>query len=156
MKRFAFRLETLLRIRGLYEEEAERRFREALRRLALAVDRLEELRNELAAIVGELLDLRRRGTGLQIQMLFQNYIVSLRRRIDVQLAAVRTAEIAVERRREELLERMKERKTMDQLKVRDYDRYLVELRRFEQKVVDDLATLRGGGFDLESFQGAAL
>ena len=156
MKRFAFRLETLLRIRGLYQEEAERRFREALMRLALGVDRLEELRAELAATVGELLDLRLRGTVLQIQMLFQDYIVSLRRRIDVQLAAVRAAEIEVERRREELMERMKERKTMDQLKVRDYDRYLVELRRYEQKVVDDLATLRGGVFDLESFQGAAL
>lgn len=156
MKSFSFRLQTLLTVRELYEEEAERRFSEALRDFTLAVEKLDGLKNDLAGSYGELAAERERRMDLNIQMLYENYIRSLREQIDRQIKVVEESEAAMEERRAELLERMKDRKTIERLRVRDLDRYLQDLRRFEQSIIDDLATLRSDNFDLEKFRGAAI
>ena len=54
-----------------------------------------------------------------------------------------SAEEEVESQRLVLMDRVKDRKTIEELRLRDFDQYLLELRRFEQSVIDDLATLRG-------------
>lgn len=144
MKKYSFRLQTLLKIRELYEEQAERDFRIALQDLTSAVEVLDELRSRLAQTTKELNQVRQKRLDVSVHMLYDEYCKWLRERLQQQLLAVAAAEREVERYREVLLEKMKERKAIEKLRMRDYDRYLQELRRFEQGVIDDLGTLQGG------------
>ena len=156
MKKYSFRLQTLLSVRELFEEEAERHFGMAMRDLTLAVEELEGLRNELARAVSELGSQPQEEYSINVRMLYDNYFKGMRGRIDKQIGIVRAAEAVVEERRAELLERMKDRKTIEKLRVRDYDQFLLELRRHEQSIIDDLATLRSGLRNLTAVKGTAL
>jgi len=145
VKKYSFKLQTLLRIREIHEEEAERNFRLAVQELTLAVERLDKLKGEYARLREDLASLQRRGIDVSVQLIYDQYFLRLRQRVSDQLEAVNSAEEEVELRREELIERMKDRKTIEKLRMRDFDRYLAELRRFEQVVIDDLATLHSAG-----------
>ncbi|HUX08836.1 MAG TPA: flagellar export protein FliJ [Acidobacteriota bacterium] len=145
MKKYSFRLQTLMRVRQIFEDEAERLFRIALQQLTIAVEKLDDLRAELVKLNKDLAALRKRCIDVAIQLLYDRYIVRLRERTEEQAKIVAAAEDELERRREELIARIKDRKTVEELRLRDYDRYLQELRRFEQSVIDDIATLRGAG-----------
>ena len=155
MKKYSFRLQTLLRVREIHEEEAERFFRLALRALTVAVEELDSLAAEARRINEDLAERRRERLDVEIQQLYDRYIMRLRERIKDQIAAVRLAEQEVESRRLELMERVKDRKTIEELRLRDFDQYLLELRRFEQSVIDDLATLRGAAGLESSLEGTA-
>jgi flagellar FliJ protein len=144
MKKYSFKLRTLLRVREILADDAERRFRIAIQQLTAAVELLEELREELVRLNHDLATLRKRAINISIQLLYDHYFTRLRERINDQIETVRAAEEEVERRREELIEKIKDRKTMEELRIRDYDRYLRELRRWEQSLIDEIAVLRSG------------
>jgi flagellar FliJ protein len=156
LRNFSFRLQTVLNVRELYEEEAERNFREAILNLALAVEALKKLRDDLAHSIEELGKVREQDVNVNIQVLYDDYFRSLRWRIDKQILAVRNAEELVEERRFELQERMKERKTIEQLRIRNYESFLQELRRFEQGVIDDLSVLRSKNPHILGLNGIAI
>ncbi len=145
MKKYSFRLQTLVRVRQIFEDEAERLFRIAVQQLTIAVEKLDDLRAELVKLNKDLATLRKRGIDVAIQLLYDRYIARLREKTVEQVEIVAAAEVELEERREELLARVKDRKTIEELRLRDYDRYLQELRRYEQSVIDEIATLRGAG-----------
>lgn len=145
MKKYSFRLQTLMRVRQVFEDEAERLFRIAVQQLTIAVEKLDDLKAELVKLNKDLADLRKRGINVAIQLLYDRYIARLREKTAEQVEIVAAAEVELEERREELLARIKDRKTIEELRLRDYDRYLQELRRYEQSVIDEIATLRGAG-----------
>ena len=144
MKRYSYRFESLLNIRGIQEEEAERNFREAVLILTQCIERLEALRAEMKSLLEEIAEQRKSGTEIIVQQLFLDYIKYLNGRIDQHQKLVEEAEEQVEIRRLELVEAIKERKVLESLRIKDLQRYLLELRRWEQKVLDDLSTLRHG------------
>lgn len=145
MKKYSFRLQTLMRVRQVFEDEAERLFRIAVQQLTIAVEKLDDLKAELVKLNKDLAALRKRGIDVAIQLLYDRYIARLREKTAEQVEIVAAAEVELEERREELLARVKDRKTIEELRLRDYDRYLQELRRYEQSVIDEIATLRGAG-----------
>ena len=155
MKKYSFRLQTLLRVREIHEEEAERLFRIAIRELTVAVEELDALAAEARRVNEDLAERRRERLDIEIQRLYDRYIIRLRERIRDQIAAVERAEQAVERERLALMERIKDRKTIEELRMRDFDHYLMELRRFEQSVIDDLATLKGAAGLESALEGTA-
>jgi flagellar FliJ protein len=142
MKKYSFRFRTLLNIRSLQQEEAERNFREAIIYLGECIERLDELRDELAALLEEMAEHRKTGLHINYQLLYLDYIKVLFRRIDEQKLAVAEAEKKVEERREELIEAVKRKKMIEKLDMKEYDAYLLELRRWEQSIIDDLSILR--------------
>ena len=144
MKKYKYRFQSLLRIRELQEEMAVREFREAVRLYAEAVEALDGLRGEKTGLLDEMLHQRSSGTDLKIQQLYLDYLKALDGRIDDQRAEVDRCNQTVEERREELIESMRERKTLESLHVKDHERYLVDLRRWEQSILDELALLRHG------------
>ena len=150
MKKYEYRFESLLNIRGIQEEEAERNFREAVRIYAECVQRLDKLRMEMASLLEELGEQRKASADLRIQRLFTDYIKHLNGRIDTETKIVEEANEKVEERRQELVEAIQERKMIENMRTKDYNRYLVELRRWEQNILDDLTILRFGNENAES------
>lgn len=144
MKKFAYRFKSLLNIRGIQEEQAEREFREALKKYSEEVEKLDNLRNEAHNLLEEMTEQRKANTDMRIQVLFQDYLRHLWSRIETQKEEIKKAETEMEIRREELIESIKERKMLENLQIKDMDKYLKELNRWEQGIIDDLSTLRFG------------
>jgi flagellar FliJ protein len=142
MKKYSFKFESLLNIRNLQEEEAERAFREAAMRYEEELGTLNSIKEDFRRTLEDLANQRQAGFDARIQSLYDVYFKHLKNRIASQTKIVDKAEKAMEERREELVEAMKERKVVEKLKVRDYEKYAEELKRWEQAIVDDLAVLR--------------
>ncbi|GBC95408.1 hypothetical protein HRbin16_01197 [bacterium HR16] len=140
MRRFEFSLQKVLDYRQRREEQAIRAFMEAQAQLLheqavlhkLIVEREQCLRrsHRHQHLVVELLDVE------------QTYLSALEERIEAQRERVAEAEKVVEEKREALIEAQRERKALERLREKHYEQWRQEILRTEQKVLDDLATVR--------------
>jgi flagellar FliJ protein len=144
MRPFVFRWQRMHRLSEGFEKDRRNALGMALASLARAEERLERLK-------GRLEELRRRrfellSRGADIAEVHDNYTgeVEVGLRIDAQLNVVDECEKVVAKRREELTERMRERKTYDKLRERALDEYRGEAKRDEMRMVDDIATIAFG------------
>lgn len=142
MKAFEFRLQTKLDITSRQEDMAK----EEVRKRQADYDRELEVLTTMLNMLAELHDRLRakKGQSLRVDevIVLTNFTKVLKNDIENQALAVRQAEMALERARQELLEIMKERKTLEKLKENEYQEYLQEMLRLEQGVLDELAITR--------------
>lgn len=144
MKKFAYRFQNILNIRGLQEEEAARNFRIALQELTDCIQMLDDFRLEYRSLVDELSHNVEKIVNINMRLLYTNYLKVLDKKITAQFFQVQEKEKIVEKKRELLLEAVKEKKILEKLRVKDLEKYMLELRRWEQEIIDDLAIQRSG------------
>ncbi|MCL2171923.1 MAG: flagellar export protein FliJ, partial [Defluviitaleaceae bacterium] len=70
------------------------------------------------------------------------YIEKIKERIKLQMAQLARAEALMKAKRAELIEAMKDRKILDTLKEKEYEAYLDEEKKNEQKILDDLVSYK--------------
>ena len=142
MKRFVFSMQALLEARVAFEEAAERRLAEGLRIL-------QSSREELAR-VGALLDretashaaLGGRHTSRAELLAHVRYRHALEQMQRKQVQLVARHEAAVVDLRERLRSAMAERQSLEQVKKAEHRRWAGEVKRLEQKELDELAVQR--------------
>ncbi len=140
MRRFEFSLQKVLDYRQRREEQAIRAFAEAQAQLMheqavlhkLLIEREECLRRSH----------RRQHLAVDLLDVEQTYLSALEERIELQRERVAEAERVVEEKREALIEAQRERKALERLREKHYEQWRQEMLRAEQKVLDDLATVR--------------
>lgn len=142
MKKYSFKFESLLNVRNIQEEEAERNFQEAVIIYETELQTLEDVKDEFARTLDDLAAQRQTTIDPRIQNLYDIYFTHLKNRISAQTEVVKKADAQMEERREELMEAMKELKVVEKLKIRDFEKYSEELKRWEQAIIDDLTILR--------------
>ena len=71
------------------------------------------------------------------------YIEKLKQMIKAQEEVIVRAEALVEEKRAELVEAMRDKKAMETLKENDFEEFLEEEKKAEQKVVDEIVSYRG-------------
>jgi flagellar protein FliJ len=142
VKRFAFRLENILRIRKKLEEAAQRNFARSLGELLDASAKLENAAERLRTFIKEH---RVEGgvfTAAEFVMI-DNYIALVKKKIQ----ALRAVKDEKEREMNRLLlilkEAKKARKLMENLKERKLERYREELNREETMELDDVTQKMG-------------
>lgn len=142
MKAFEFRLQTKLDLTNRQEDMAK----EEARKKQADYDSEFDLLNSMLDMMAQLYDRlrKKRGHSLRVDevIVLNNFMKVLKTNIENQELAVKRAEIALERARQELLEIMKERKTLEKLKENEYKEYLQEMLRLEQVVLDEVAITR--------------
>jgi len=86
------------------------------------------------------------STGTDITIIRNNYQreVALTLRIQAQGDIIAEHEKTVEKRRAELTERMRERKTYDILRGRALEQHNIEMKREENRITDDVAAIAFG------------
>lgn len=141
MKKFAFRLESVLR----YREQVEREKQVALTKVhQLVVDHEQRLLEAYAILEGAREQLRKRESSGEINVSDAKqqrvYIGSLRRRVSEVLKRLRKLELELDRRREETIHARKERKVLEMVKARRRAEYIKDAGRAEQAELDDIAT----------------
>ncbi|NLM74107.1 MAG: flagellar export protein FliJ [Clostridiaceae bacterium] len=152
MAKFKFRLQTYLNLKIQLEKDARNE-------LGLATIKLQQEKEKLKNIV-DCIDLytdkfRKACTG-QIQPAkineIKTYLEHLDHRKQIQLLNVKKAQENVDKKREKLIEIMKEKKVLEKLREHKFEEYKKEEERSEQQRVDELVSYKGAAKNIENRQ----
>ena len=140
MKKFRFRLETLLKFRKMQEEQAQIKLAEATNRLQKEQELLGNLQNKLASNL-ELLNTEQAGQPtIEILNIYSYYIEKIKSEITVQMEQVAMAASYRQECLTILEAAIKQRKLVDNLRKKRLEQYNEELLQEEQKILDELGT----------------
>ncbi|MBS1809321.1 MAG: flagellar export protein FliJ [Acidobacteria bacterium] len=142
MKRFKFSLQTLHDLREQERETAERELGKAIAAVAEATAKIEALLNAIVqAVAAHAANLRVKEVNAREAQMHTEYIATL----EQQLAEARACHAALEREREvklqELIKASAAAEATAKLREQYYARYISELAREEQNLMDELATI---------------
>lgn len=142
MKRFKFSLQTLHDLREQEREDAERALAQAVAEVARAAAKIEELRGAInQAVAAYAAHLQTKELQPHEAQMHTEYLVTL----DRQLTATRAHHDDCERRREtrlqELIKASAAAEATAKLREQYYARYVAELVREDQNLMDELATI---------------
>lgn len=137
-KRFQFRLEPVLRVRGAQEDEARRAFAAAQRAAQEQARKLADIATQERRARAEMADTRRGPVNLVRVRLEEGYLVGVGRRIDreKQTLAKKLEEQFV--KRTAFVEARKKVRVLERLKERRQTEYRREVEREEQKTLDEV------------------
>lgn len=140
MAKFKFGLQRVLEIKEKVEDEKKNTYAERKKKLEEENLKLEKLKVDM-----EQIRVRRNSAGgesLKISELsnYSNYIQSLNVKIETQNSKVEEEEQIVESVREELLEATKDRRILENLKLRSLEQYKYELKQEEDKLTDQFVS----------------
>lgn len=140
MKRFAFRFQSVAKVRKIEMERQARVLAEALMRVRQIEEEIESIKGLNRREVHRLQDLASKGQiPSQMMELSVMYREELKREHKRKMILLREAEAKVREEREKLIEREKARKVMEKVKERDFENYVEEKRKEENKQIDELA-----------------
>lgn len=149
MKKFEFRLQRVLEIKEELEKQKERELGEAQK---VVLDIIEKIENLNAIHLQCRQELEKKTSEEKVDTIemqnYYRYLKQIENNIERQLQLKFEAETELERRRVILIEASKERKILENLKERKISLYQEELNRFEQNIIDEIASnkfARGDG-----------
>ena len=144
MPKFKFRLQSVLGIKEKVEDLKRNEFGKAVSQLALEQKKKADMEDAKTANIASLKNSIETGISPEDIRQHNVYTDMLKRAIKQQEQVIIRAEAYVEEKREELVEAMRDRKTLETLKDNDYEEYLAEEKKAEGKVVDEIVSYRGG------------
>ncbi|NLX02094.1 MAG: hypothetical protein GXY40_06140 [Syntrophomonadaceae bacterium] len=139
MRAFHFRLQTKLDICQRQEQVTRE---EMHRRIAIrnqVLQELELLENRFQSLEQSIREMNTGQGQFPRIMINRQYIPVLNQQIKISEEYLATAEEAVEEVRMELIERMRETRTLEKLKDKAWHKYLHEMLLEEQKHIDEVA-----------------
>lgn len=143
MKRFKFRLQTVLEQRERIENQAKSSYGEAQSALLKGEQLLKELHDEREALMAEFCQMRLAGQfSADETRVYQEYIQTLARCISDQTESVRHLATTAEAFRLHLLGAAQKRQIVDKIKERHLELHMIEGARAEQAESDELANAR--------------
>ncbi len=142
MAKYVYRLQSLINIKEKLEEQKKNE-------LAVENHKLNEEKQILNNFYHELNDLLKKQeleqenniNAFRLQLYIQ-YIDKIKVEIEKQIKVVKDQEDKVEVVRGELLEYTKAKKSLEKLKEKDYENYLEEEKKAEQKIVDEIVSYK--------------
>lgn len=139
MKPFKFRLQTKLDISCREEEQ----LREELQIRILLRDKLQkeldEIKSRLNEIESAIKEMMVQGFKMEQFLILNNYLPIIGNMLADKEAGLFQAEKAITETRNILIDKIKERKTLQKLRDKEWSNYLLELNKEEQKTIDELA-----------------
>ena len=142
MKKFKFRLQTLLEQRKAREDELLGELAEVRREEALEEARLIALRTRLANACTALQQALERSESSEILEMYDEYSKALRDDVRVQELTLEAVRQRVEQKRLDVIKAMQERKVLETLRDKQEAAFLKAAARAEQIEMDDMASLR--------------
>ena len=143
MARFIFRLQSVLGIKEKVEDLKKNEFGKAVTALAEARRALAEMEASREKCIDHFRRDISKGIDPDAFKRYNLYIEQVNLAIKRQTFVVEQCEAFVEVKRQELVEAMRDRKTLETLRDNDFEEYLVEEKKQEQKVVDEIVSYKG-------------
>lgn len=142
MKKFAFSLEKLRETKEMFEDAAQRRLADGLRCLQAAREellRVTALLQEETAGVERMKGCQTNRNELLAHVRYRHALELMVRKLAQDVAKHEAAAIKL---REALREAMKARQCLENLKTMDHREWVLEIRRLEQKDMDEISVQR--------------
>ncbi len=137
MKAFRYSMESVLDYRRSVEEQEKQKYSQIWRELIRHKRTLRDYEEKLDAAVAS------RCTCTNHKVFewknLQQYILSLKKKVDMQRQLVAETEKAAEEKRRQLIHAQRDRKTIEKHKERAREKYDFDLQQAEQKITDELA-----------------
>lgn len=137
MKSFKFRLQQVLKTKGYIEDIKRNEFQKARSELDNKINALNSLVKEQDEGFDNFVYMKQRGTRAIDLVLSNNYLLSLSQSINIKKREAEIASKGLEKKRLELIEAVKEKKALDKLYVKQFERYKEEILKANQKAADD-------------------
>jgi len=146
VKKFRFRLQSILEAREKALEDRQLELAKLLNELRLQEQRLEELYSYQHQTKKSLENLIEQGSKIDFTTIknHYDYIDKLADDIRNQHKVIVDTEMQVEEKKQEVLEALKAKTMMEKLKEKDYKKFLDEFEAYEAKEIDEIAINRHG------------
>jgi flagellar FliJ protein len=141
VKAFHFSLQRLLDAKETLERAAEEKLANAIRKLEAENDRFKKLSARLREQIKQMESFRGIKTSRYKLSVHLRYLDRLQQRLQIQANDVANAERIVEEVRAHLCAIVRERKTIEKLKEREWNEWSLQSRRLEQKEMDEFAAI---------------
>ena len=142
MAKFKFRLQGLLDIKLKIEDQKKQEYGLAMARVEQEKKKKQELLNKKEDSIVEFRERIDEIISSQSHASYNNYIEFLKEEAIRQDKVILEAQKQAEIKRQELVEAMKERKTLEKLSERQYEEFLLEQKLAEQRIVDEIVSYR--------------
>lgn len=139
MKRYRFKLESLLKYRKLSEDKLRQEILLKMQELRKCESQLNLMKSEKQKSAGEFTQVQLDGINGNHIFLYKNYLNSLAEQVEEQKIEMMKSKKEAEEARKDYLEARKQLETVEKLKEKDFQRYLNEMRISEQKRLDEIA-----------------
>jgi flagellar protein FliJ len=141
---YHFKLEALRRYRQYEEERLQKELADAVRRRDLTAAAMDDLLEQRTETESALYQSQNQSTFSSHFCIYVRYLQGLEERIVKQRRRLSEAEKETDRRRDNLLQAVKKRKTLDRLNEKGLKAYIAELDHEELKFINEIAINRFG------------
>lgn len=138
MAKFSFKLQSLLNIKIQLEDSLKNQLGRAIQKLEQEKAILRTFEQHMEECINEINNKSMLGTTVASLREYNSYMIFLKEKIELQKENVNWASINVDKYREELVKAVQERKMMENLKQKQYEDYMKEQNRDEQKKIDEV------------------
>lgn len=142
MAKFTFSMESILKIKYSLEEQKKQEFGMAMKKLEAEKILLNNLNKRREDSVATFKVNVSSAINPKESADFSNYIEALKFKIEEQAIKVKKANAEVEKKREELVEATQEKKKFEKLKENQHENYIIEEKRSEQRVTDEIVSYK--------------
>ena len=137
---FRFKLQRVLDLKSKQEDEKKNQIATLIQAIKTKEDELEALISEKKQKEFSLNDNRKRGISILEIRNINQYLLFLDKKINTLRFEISSLESNLNQKRLEYLELQKERKTFEKLKEKDYEKYLYNEKKEEEKMIDQIVT----------------
>ena len=137
---FSFKLQRVLDLKLKQEDEKKNQIATLMQAIKTKEDELEALISEKKQKEFSLNDNRKRGISILEIRNINQYLLFLDKKINTLRFEISSLESNLNQKRLEYLELQKERKTFEKLKEKDYEKYLYNEKKEEEKMIDQIVT----------------
>lgn len=134
---YNFKLEKVLNYKENIESVKKGEYGEVSSKLKNAENKLSKYQNNKANLIDEKNSINT-NTNIGNLKIYGEYIKSINKDIKKQEELVFNINKELKKTQEELMEAMQEKKTLEKLKEKDYDEFVKEANKDEEKIVDAL------------------
>ena len=138
MAKFNFKLGSILKLNESIEDQKKNEFAKAAAELNRQRGMLNALVLEKGSCVAGFQNAVKERIDPQQNDMRGKYIKLLSKRIEAKTIDVKKCEDILESRRIELIEATKEKKKLEKLKEKQYEQYIIDEKREEQKITDEV------------------
>lgn len=147
---FQFRFEQLLHYRRHILDRAENEYGKALEKVQIIRQEYDYIENQKQSFEKILHDMRCKGLTAEEHEIFVENLDGLEWKAKLARRRLEEAVMELEAQREKLIEAKKRLETLETLKERELEEYRRGFLKKEQKLADEIATVRVAGKDYES------
>ncbi len=142
MKKFQFKLESVIKNYKFKEEEKKIKLAEKEQEYNLEKKKMLELEQDLSRTLKRMEKEKKKFPDMEIINLYEKYSEAVKKRINGKKFLLNQLQKKLDEIRKELLEIIKNKKIIEKLKEKKWQEYMFEFNVMEQKNLDEIAQIQ--------------